>query len=67
VLTTSFWFLFFPSNLFIVRFSFFFLLVQIESEQRKNMGANLERINADCKQMKAENAQLIAQLKGGEA
>ncbi|KAK7789358.1 hypothetical protein R5R35_010313 [Gryllus longicercus] len=36
---------------------------QIEIESAKNVGANLERVSADLKQMKQENAALTAQLK----
>ncbi|KAL0268828.1 UNVERIFIED_CONTAM: hypothetical protein PYX00_010641 [Menopon gallinae] len=36
---------------------------QIEKEKSKNIAANLERITADLNQMKAESAQLTAQLK----
>nr|CAD7394719.1 unnamed protein product [Timema cristinae] len=35
---------------------------QIESESAKNVGANLERISADLRQMKQESAALTAQL-----
>ncbi|XP_043588495.1 coiled-coil domain-containing protein 22 homolog isoform X2 [Bombus pyrosoma] len=35
---------------------------QIDSEATKNVGANLERITADLKQMKQETAELTAQL-----
>lgn len=35
---------------------------QIDSESAKNVGANLERITADLKQMKQESAALTAQL-----
>ncbi|XP_072745612.1 coiled-coil domain-containing protein 22 homolog [Anoplolepis gracilipes] len=35
---------------------------QIDSESTKNVGANLERITADLKQMKQESAALTAQL-----
>lgn len=35
---------------------------QIDSEATKNIGANLERITADLKQMKQETAELTAQL-----
>ncbi|XP_046598581.1 coiled-coil domain-containing protein 22 homolog isoform X1 [Neodiprion lecontei] len=35
---------------------------QIDSESAKNVGANLERITADLKQMKQETATLMAQL-----
>ncbi|KAH9373543.1 hypothetical protein HPB48_014860 [Haemaphysalis longicornis] len=37
---------------------------QIEQESQKKVTANLERITADYKQMKQENATLLAQLKG---
>ncbi|EEC09626.1 coiled-coil domain-containing protein, putative [Ixodes scapularis] len=37
---------------------------QIEQESQKKVVANLERITADYKQMKQENASLLAQLKG---
>lgn len=37
---------------------------QIEQESQKKVTANLERITADYKQMKQENASLLAQLKG---
>jgi hypothetical protein len=36
---------------------------QIEIENSKNVGANLERITADLRQMKQESASLMAQLK----
>uniref|UniRef100_G3MM00 Coiled-coil domain-containing protein 22 homolog n=1 Tax=Amblyomma maculatum TaxID=34609 RepID=G3MM00_AMBMU len=37
---------------------------QIEQESQKKVTANLERITADYRQMKQENASLLAQLKG---
>lgn len=37
---------------------------QIEQESQKKVTANLERITADYKQMKQENASLLGQLKG---
>jgi len=40
-----------------------YFVFQIEMERAKNVGANLERISADLRQMKQETATLTAQLK----
>ena len=40
------------------------LSFQIESESNKKTTANLEKISADNKEMKKENATLLAKVKG---
>lgn len=44
------------------KLTFNLTFIQIDSESAKNVGANLERITADLKQMKQETAALTAQL-----
>lgn len=38
-------------------------LLQIDTESGKKVAANLQRIQGDLEQMRAENAQLVGQLK----
>lgn len=45
-----------------ILYLYFVTFIQIDSESAKNVGANLERITADLKQMKQETAALTAQL-----
>ena len=57
---------FYASVYLLLRFNSHCLrfLPKVDAEQRKNMPASLQRVQADLKQVKTDNASLNAQLSG---